>query len=317
MLPMVESEQRRVLKALRASDSSVLRAFLLQFPQRDVYLRGLVWTLGAELPPELGTLLGWWVDGELKGVFVHGQVMVLCCEDPRGLEAFAERVGHYWHERPIAQLMAPRSMCEVFLAALSDHFGSLPPLHLLRHRMPAMRVRADLLSSPDDLGLVGSLRTPPLRLAREEEEELVAQLARSVTREDLGLDPLEFAPQSFESALRHRLKMGREFLWTEEAEPVFRATLSATTPDSVMVEGVFVPPEHRGKGYGKAGMRALCERLLRTYESVVLLVGEDNEVARRLYDGLGFETFGEYQAAFFEIRLSEASPGLSRDPQTS
>jgi ribosomal protein S18 acetylase RimI-like enzyme len=313
MIDMAETEQRRVLKPLRALESSALRSFLLQFPQRDVYLRGLVGTLGTELPPELGTLLGWWVDGELRGVFVHGQVMVLCCEDPRGLEAFAERVGHYWHERPIAQLMAPRAMCEVFLAALSDHFGSLPPLHLLRHRMPAMRVRADILASSEALGLVGSLRTPPLRLAQENEERVVAQLARSVTQEDLGLDPLEFAPQSFEFALRHRLKMGREFIWTEGPEAVFRATLSAITPDSVMVEGVFVPPRHRGRGYGKAGMRALCERLLRTYDTVVLLVGEDNEVARRLYEVLGFETFDEYQAAFFEVRLSEASPRLSSE----
>jgi predicted GNAT family acetyltransferase len=82
------------------------------------------------------------------------------------------------------------------------------------------------------------------------------------------------------------------------------------TPDTVLIEGVYVPPEFRAKGYGKAGMHALCLRLLEQHESVVLLVGEDNDGARRLYERLGFETFDEYQAAFFDLDRPAGDAGI-------
>jgi GNAT superfamily N-acetyltransferase len=247
--------------------------------------------------------LGWWIDDELAGAFLHGPVVVMCCEEPAGLAAFAERVGYYWYEQPVAQLMAPRSMSEVFLAALADHFGTLPPLHLLRHRMPAMRLTRALLPSAQSLGITHEMSPPLLRQGLASEEALIGQLARDVTVEDLGLDPLVFAPDSFWAALRHRIALGREYLWMEAGRPMFRAALSAATPEAVLVEGVYVPPEFRGQGYGKAGMHALCAQLLDQHEAVVLLVGEDNDAARRLYELLGFETFDEYQAAFFDVDL--------------
>lgn len=291
------------LRRLKRADEEALGALLRRHRDRDIYMRSLVWNLGSGVPPDLGMLLGWWIDDELVGAFLHGPVVVMCCEDPAGLAAFAERVGYYWYEQPVAQLMAPRSMSEVFLAALADHFGTLPPLHLLRHRMPAMRLTRARLPGADGLGFSSGMATPPLRVGLASEEALLGQLARDVTVEDLGLDPLAFAPDSFWAALRHRIALGREYLWMEGDRPVFRAALSAATPEAVLVEGVYVPPDLRGQGYGKAGMHALCAHLLEQHESVVLLVGEDNDAARRLYELLGFETFDEYQAAFFDLDL--------------
>jgi len=309
MLGMSSRGQVGELRGIRALDEPALSALLGKNHDRDVYMRSLVWNLGAGVPPEVGMLLGWWVDEDLVGAFLHGPVVVMCCEDPAGLAAFAKRVGYYWYEQPVAQLMAPRSMSEVFLAALADHFGVLPPLHLLRHRMPAMRLGRGTLPSSENLGLDPAMVNPPLRRGVFREEALLGDLARAVTIEDLGLDPLVFAPASFREALRHRIALGREFLWIEAGRPVFRAALSAATPEAVLVEGVYVPKGLRGRGYGKAGMHALCALLLERHESVVLLVGEDNDAARRLYELLGFDVFDEYQAAFFDVELPpEASP---------
>jgi GNAT superfamily N-acetyltransferase len=276
-------------------------------------MRSLVWNVGAGLPADLGTLLGWWDGDELIGAFLHGPVVVMCCEDAAGLAAFAERVGYYWYEQPVAQLMAPRSMSEVFLAALADHFGALPPLHLLRHRMPAMRLTRAQLPSAHSLGIIHEMSPPLLRQGRASDEALLGQMARDVTVEDLGLDPLVFAPDSFWAALRHRIALGREYLWMEADRPMFRAALSAATPEAVLVEGVYVPPESRRQGYGKAGMHALCAHLLEQHEAVVLLVGEDNDAARLLYELLGFSTFDEYQAAFFDVDLGLAPPQSDGD----
>lgn len=300
---MVNGTQAGILRLLSVTDEDALGDILHRKHDRDIYMRSLVWNLGPVVSPEIGMLLGWWVDGALVGVFLHGPVVVMCCEDPAGLAAFAERVGYYWYEQPVAQLMAPRAMSEVFLAALTDHFGTLPPLHRLRHRMPVMRLAQGQLPTQDHLNLPRRMYDPPLRPGLLSDEVSLAKCARAVTLEDLGLDPLAFAPAGFQQALRHRIVLGHEYLWVEGDRLVFRAALSVATPESVLVEGVYVPPELRGQGYGKAGMFALCAHLLKEHERVVLLVGEDNDAARRLYERLGFETFDEYQASFFEVDL--------------
>jgi hypothetical protein len=301
MWRMVSGSQDGVLRRLRVADEGALKDILSRQNDRDIYMRSLVWNLGPDVPAELGMLLGWWVDGALVGVFLHGPVVVMCCEDAAGLAAFAERVGYYWYEQPVAQLMAPRAMSEVFLAGLADHFGTLPPLHLLRHRMPMMRLAQGQLPSASLLGLPPGMCDPPLRRGLLSEEDVLGKFARAVTLEDLGLDPLVLAPSGFRQALRHRIALGHEYLWVDGDRPVFRAAISAATPEAVLVEGVYVPPDLRGRGYGKAGMFALCAQLLKDHGPVVLLVGEDNDAARRLYDRLGFETFDEYQASFFDV----------------
>lgn len=303
-----------LLRPLDLADEEALGLLLDRHPERDVYMRGLIWRLGARVPPEVGTLLGWFVEGELVGVFLQGPVVVIACDDPAGLVAFARRVGDYWYEQPVSQLMAPRRMSQVFLGELSEHFGEMPPLFLLRHNMPAMRLVRGALKSPGELGLDPSEPLADVQQAPADAEALLSDLARAVTLEDLGIDPLDFARDSFLVALQHRIRLGREYLWTEGGRPRFRAALSAVTPEAVLIEGVYVPPEMRRRGYGKAGMYALCDRLLRHHKSVVLLVGEDNDAARTLYDLLGFETFDAYQAAFFEPPPPPRASWPSRPP---
>ena len=192
-------------------------------------------------------------------------------------------------------------MAEAFLATLADYFGGLPTLQRLRYRMPAMRLRRGDLIDLRLRSTGGTVEVLPIRPARLAEEQDLYEIARKVTIEDLKLDPLDFEPENFRIALQHRIRHGHELVCTEDDVVVFRTALSAATPEAVLLEGVYVPPEQRGKGYGKGGMYALCERLLQSHESLVLLVGEDNDRARTLYEGLGFQTFDEYQVAFFNL----------------
>ncbi len=59
--------------------------------------------------------------------------------------------------------------------------------------------------------------------------------------------------------------------------------------DAVDLEGVAVLPEHRGKGVGKALIKmALSHVCDASAKAMLLEVRESNEVAIRLYEGLGF-----------------------------
>jgi ribosomal protein S18 acetylase RimI-like enzyme len=63
--------------------------------------------------------------------------------------------------------------------------------------------------------------------------------------------------------------------------------------------GMYVAPEGRGKGIGRALVQALIAHVvsLSSYEQLALTVVTTNEAARRLYLSLGFKTYGTEIAA--------------------
>ena len=144
-----------------------------------------------------------------------------------------------------------------------------------------------------------ALLPAPLEQARLSDFELLLPACRAMTREELLMDPMKHE-EAFCAALRRRISQGREYVWRENGQLVFRAAVAASTPTAALIEGVFTPGHERGKRRGTRAMAALCSRLLRIHDSVVLFVNSTNEPALRLYRRIGFEVFDEYQSVFFE-----------------
>jgi L-amino acid N-acyltransferase YncA len=287
------------LRPLAASDSARVRALLSRSSDRDVYLCGLVWRLGVVLPAAAGELLGWFRGNELHGVFLHSSVAVLSCDDDEGVDAFADWTAGHMDRRPLLQAVSPEWMVARFLARL-DAVGALPPLRLDRSHMPLLRLSRGLFLPRAELRVPEGVPLPAqVRNASEAEQEIVREACRAVTLEELAIDPEALDPLAFRSALTQRVRGGREYLWMHQGRLLFRAALSAATVESALVEGVYTPPEQRGRGFGTAGMHALCERLLRFHKRVVLFVAADNVRAQALYRRLGFVQFGEYRASYF------------------
>ena len=69
-----------------------------------------------------------------------------------------------------------------------------------------------------------------------------------------------------------------------------------------MAWGMYVIPEARGLGVGRELMTALIERCQRLdgLEQIVLAVATVAKPARRLYESVGFETFGVQKDAMKE-----------------
>jgi L-amino acid N-acyltransferase YncA len=302
------------LRGLSEADEADALALLARAPERDLYLRGLLWRMGVVLPAGAGELLGFWREGSLRGVFLHSPAVVLSCEDDDGVAAFAQRAGEAWGRCPVSQLIAPRAMSLRFLDALRAVAAGPPRVRLLRDRMPLMRLRASQLPSleaalPGPAGLVPA----PLRPAEQSDREGLAHACRAVSREELGVDPQEVDPEGFREGLERRIRAGREYVWTERGRLMFRAAISAATPEAALIEGVWTPQEERGRGRGTRGMHALCRRLLHLHQRLVLFVDEKNLAAIRVYRRLGFETFDECQAVYFEAPAA----GGARDGQGS
>lgn len=291
-----------VLRPLTRQDGRAAHELLARNPERDVYLRGLVWKLGVKLPEAAGRLLGWYPDGRLQGIFLHSPVLVMSCEHEPGIELFADEVHRDWSRVRPGQLLSPQSMAAPLLDKLRARRGELG-IRLFRPRMPVMRVTRDTLAPRDELPAGGGRWTRALLRRAEQREFGVLRVAcRAVTVEELGIDPEHFDAAGFLAALRRRLRAGREYVWMEGGRLVFRAAVSAATPEAVLVEGVYTPPSERGQRRGTFGMHELCKLLLERHKAVVLFVGEENDRAIRLYRRLGFEAFDAYQAAYFEGR---------------
>ena len=302
----------RHLRPLGRLDQRRVSALLNLRPDRDVYLRSLVWRLGVVLPESSGQLLGWF-DGEvLTGVFLHSPVVVLACDDPEGLDAFAGFVHGCQTLLPMSQLVSPRAMAEQFLRCL-DARGGTPPVRLLRSNLRGLRLERDRLVRSVDLPSAGHTSPAAVRPASADELDLAAHAALAVTREELGVGFDLGDELLFTASLERRIRAGREYLWTERGRLLFRAAIAASTPEAVLVEGVYVPPEERGSHRGTRATHALCARLLRWHRCIVLFVGEDNTRARRMYDRLGFATFEDFLAIYFDLGEAGPAPYQSTD----
>ena len=66
------------------------------------------------------------------------------------------------------------------------------------------------------------------------------------------------------------------------------------SPSFAMIGNVATHPDHRGRGYGRAVVLGLLQRLFETTQCVCLNVRQDNEAAVKLYQTLGFSTHGMY-----------------------
>ena len=73
-----------------------------------------------------------------------------------------------------------------------------------------------------------------------------------------------------------------------DREVVFKAELSAWTPDVVQIQGVYTAPLHRGQGIARAGLAAVCEQVFRDVPRCSLYVNQYNVIAQRVYERLGF-----------------------------
>lgn len=167
-----------------------------------------------------------------------------------------------------------------------------------RPRMPAPR--EDRPNQP-----VYAITEPPfpaasgLRAATAADVERLLPACAAAHELELGLDPLTRDPETFRWRTEAQIAEGRSWLWLEDDVVLFKAEVSAWTPEAVQIQQVWVDPEARGHGYGARGMRDLCRLLLGSTPVVTLFVRSENAAAIALYESVGMKTVLEYRSILF------------------
>jgi GNAT superfamily N-acetyltransferase len=137
-----------------------------------------------------------------------------------------------------------------------------------------------------------------LRLATLDDLDRVAEVHARVTLELNGLNPMEIDPQGFRLRCARRIEQGRVWVWVENGRLIFKTDVISETPEVTYVEGVYVDPQERGKGYGLRCFSQLSRTLLQRTKSICLLVNEQNREAQGFYSKAGYKLHSYHDTIF-------------------
>lgn len=139
---------------------------------------------------------------------------------------------------------------------------------------------------------------PGLRLATLADIEQVAASHAQMAFAESRINPLEVDREGFLARIRRRVEQGRVWVWIEDHQLIFKTDIISYTPEVIYLEGVYVNPSERGKGYGLRCLSQLGCELLRQAKSLCLLVNEHNEQAQAFYRRAGYKLHSHYDTIY-------------------
>ena len=281
--PLIARADSLTVALLDDSHTDEVLAFLDERPAHTFMMGGLIRDNGPVSPLNRGTFYACRDSaGRLEGVTLIGEITMLEARTEAALAAFArqthsapdiymiigeqEQVGGFWHHYAEAG-QAMRLFCRELLFELRHPVEVQDPV-------PGLR-----LATPDDL------------------EQLMVVHAEMALDES-GVNPLEVDPQGFRRRCARRVEQGRSWVYTEGGRLIFKADIISETPEVTYLEGVYVNPEARGRGYGARCLSQLSRHLLTRARSVCVLVNERNGAAQALYRKSLYKLGGVYDTVF-------------------
>lgn len=286
------TRSRRELEVRRArrSDGRPVLEFLNRAPAENVLLCQTLLRDGMELSPAYAEWHLAYRQDELHGVCYAGANVIPAVSDREAARALGESLGRIrWGAQ---SLVGERLAVNAIWEQLG---GRAPAVRLVREEQP-FYVRERGAGDGGEPPLAPGIR---LRLARSEDLDLLVAASADMLREEILDDPCARDPEGFRAQVWRMIRAGAIYVLEARHRVVFKAHVNVRTPDAVQVSGVYTVPPERGKGYGRAGMEALAQELLRECPRVCLYVNADNVPAIRTYEGAGFRRVGTFKSVFF------------------
>ncbi|MFE2431348.1 GNAT family N-acetyltransferase [Streptomyces sp. NPDC059373] len=238
------------------------------------------WRLGGEM-------WGWYAGGRLTSLCYAGANLVPICAGPEAIRAFAERARRTG--RRCSSIVGPAEPTAELWSLLERSWG---PAREVRTRQPLMVTRA----------LPAEIAPDPLvRRVRRDEIDLIMPACVAMFTEEVGVSPLAGdGGLLYQARVAELVTTGRSFARIENGRVVFKAEIGAVTRHACQIQGVWVAPEHRGRGLSETGMSAVLHYALRDVSPVAsLYVNDYNAPARAAYRRVGFTEVGAFMSVLF------------------
>jgi uncharacterized protein len=269
---------------LQEGEKSEALSFLAERPLHTVYMASLIRDNGVESPLNRGRLYSY-----------------------RGLRGSLEGIALLGH----ATLIEARTECSLTAFARLAQQSSLP--HLIRGEeerirkfwsqyetsgQTASRVCRELLL--EQVEAPGGKEVTGLRQATLTDLERLTKVNSEMIHAESGTDPLKRDPEGFRNRIAQRIARGRNWIWMENGKLLFKADIIADTPQVVYLEGIYVEPDERGKGYGSMCLAQLGRTLLRRTGSVCLTLNATKEKTKNFYTKAGFALRSYYDTIYLQ-----------------
>lgn len=246
----------------------------------------LTWLIEADRSSSTRSALYVYVDehAQIGGAAFFGRQVVLAADGDAAIDAFAEMAPAYRFERMI---VAPRPTVERFWSRIKAWHA---PPRAVRESQPVLAVDARTLRG--DRGRV------IVRRARPAEWEAVAHNSAKMIEHELEYDPRSFASE-FNANVRMMIDRGLWWVGETEGKLCFFCNAGPRSAQTLQLQGIWTPPNLRGRGLASSALYGICKELLKDNASLSLYVNGFNEPALRLYDRTGFRRVGEFQTLLF------------------
>jgi uncharacterized protein len=182
--------------------------------------------------------------------------------------------------------------------------GPRETLHAFWDLARSWHVRPRLVRERQLVMMVDRARLRPyeprvqVRHARANEWRAVAESSAEMVRQELDYDPRRASPD-FSANIREMI--GRELWWVGVADGrlCFFCNVGPWCEKTAQLQGIWTPPQLRGRGLATAALAAICERLLEASPTLSLYVNDFNASAIALYERVGFEHVADFQTLLF------------------
>jgi uncharacterized protein len=220
----------------------------------------------------------------VNGLIYYGAQLVVAADDGAAVDAFAVETRKH---RGLRSFVGPKDTVDALWSRVRDW-----------HEKPAIVRDRQPLYALDREALRGAGRDVAVRRARESEAELVADHSGRMILGELGYDP-RANRAGFVASVRRSIAQGVWWVWIVDGTLRFQLNVGPRSAATAQLQGVWTPPEQRGKGYAALALAAIARRLFDTENTLSLYVNDFNAPAIGLYERIGFTRVGTFATLLF------------------
>jgi len=275
----------RTISAVNSLHEAEVLAFLGERPLHTAAMAGFIRDNGLVSPLNRGTFYGYRnAGGKLEGVALIGHATLFEARHRQALAAFARLAQDCVNTHMV---MGEQEQVEQFWDHYCDGGQELRLVCrelLLEQRWPVV-VREEV---------------PGLRTATPDDLELVMPVQARMAEEECGVNPLEKDPEEFRLRCARRIELNRTWVWMEDGQLTFKAEVVCATPEVSYLEGIWIAPQKRGRGYGLRCVAQLSRGLLTGTRAVSILVNANNKAGLGLCQKAGYKPQSSYDTIYLE-----------------
>jgi predicted GNAT family acetyltransferase len=222
--------------------------------------------------------------GRVNGLAYYGAQMVVAADDGRALDAIAIETRKH---RGLRSFVGPKETVDGLWTRVARW-----------HPQPVIVRETQPLYAVTPAGLRAAGPDPGVRRARPDDAEVVAENSARMILGELGYDP-RANRTGFIAAVRRAIALGLWWVYVVDGVLRFQLNVGPRSRATAQLQGVWTPPDQRGKGYAKLALGAIARQLLTSEATLSLYVNDFNAPAIALYERLGFHRAGTFATYLF------------------